>query len=164
MYHRAGQITASMAEEVYKTNVDITSQPLLNKIMQYTEVTKNRYIRFGTNKEPLAQEYYKNTQKLHHKNLIAKQCGFLVKQTHPHLGASSDGIVSCTCHNNRVLEIKCPRNHQNEFKQWRNGKKFPLNPDGSFKENHPCYFQIQLQMIIHNLNDGHFLMLTTETK
>ena len=126
--------------------------------MRYTEVTKNRYTRFRTNAEPLAREYYKNTQKLHHKNLIVKQCGFLVKQTHPHLGASSDGIVSCTHHNDRVLEIRCPHNFQNELKQWRNDKKFHLNPNGSFKENHPYYFQIQLEMLIQNLNGCHFLI------
>ena len=126
--------------------------------MQYTEVTKHRYTRFGTNTEPLAQEYYKNTQNLHHKNLMVKQCAFLVKQTHPQLSASSDGIVSCTCHNGRVFEIKCPHDSQNELKQQRNDKKFPLNPDGSLKENHPYYFPIQLQMFIYNLNDGHFLI------
>ena len=52
----------------------------------------------------------------------------------------------------------CPHNYQDELKHWRNDKKFPLNPDGSFKENHSYYFQIQLQMFIHNLNDGHFLI------
>ena len=40
MYHKAEQITASIAGEMYKTNVDITSQCLLNKIMQYTESRK----------------------------------------------------------------------------------------------------------------------------
>ena len=84
MYHRAGRITASIAGELYKTNIDITSQSLLNKIMQYTEVTKNRSTRFGTNTEPLAREYYKNTQKLNHKNLTLKQCSFLIKYTHTH--------------------------------------------------------------------------------
>ena len=52
MYRTAGRITASIAGEVYKTNVDITSQSLSNKVMQYTEVTKNRSTRFGTNTEP----------------------------------------------------------------------------------------------------------------
>ena len=56
------------------------------------------------------------------------------------------------------LLIKYPHNYQNELKYWRNDEKFPLNLDGSFKENHPYYFQIQLQMFIHNLNDGHFLI------
>ena len=55
----------------------------------------------------------------------------------------------------RVLEIKCPHNYQNELKH---DKKFYLNPDSSFKENDPYYLQIQLQMFIHNLNDGHFLI------
>ena len=32
MYDRAGQITASIPPEVYKRNVEITSQSLLNKI------------------------------------------------------------------------------------------------------------------------------------
>ena len=41
MYH-----IASIAGEVYKPNVDISSQSLLNKIMLYTKVTKNRYARF----------------------------------------------------------------------------------------------------------------------
>ena len=31
MFHRAGQITASIAGEVYKTNVDITSQSLIKQ-------------------------------------------------------------------------------------------------------------------------------------
>ena len=30
MYHRSGQTTASIAGEMYKTNVDITSHSLLN--------------------------------------------------------------------------------------------------------------------------------------
>ena len=76
MYHRAGRITASIAGEVYKTNIDITRQSLLNKIMQYTEVMKNRYTRFGTNTKPLAQEYYKNTQKLNHKILTVNNVAF----------------------------------------------------------------------------------------
>ena len=40
MYHRAGRITPSVTGEVDKTKVDITSQSLLNKIVQYTEVKK----------------------------------------------------------------------------------------------------------------------------
>ena len=157
MYHRPGRITASIAGEVYKTNVDIISQSLLNKIMQYSEFMKKRNTRFGTNTEPLDWEYYKNAQ-LNYKNLIVKQYGFLVKETYPHLGVSSDGILSCTYHNDRVLEIKCPHNSQNELKDWQNDKKFPVNPDGSFKQNHQYYFQIQLPMFIHNLNGDYFLL------
>ena len=84
MFHRAGQITASIVGEMYKTNVDITSQSLIKQNNTIHRSWKNRYTRFGTNTEPLAREYYKNTQKLNQKNLIVKQCGSLVKQTYPH--------------------------------------------------------------------------------
>ena len=41
MNHRAGRITGSVTGEVHKTN------SFLNKIMQYQEVPKNKYTRFG---------------------------------------------------------------------------------------------------------------------
>ena len=87
MYHRAGRISESVAGEVYKTNIDtITSHSLLNKIMQYQEVPRNT--QFGIKTEPIAREYYKNTQNPHHKNLTVQICGFLVKQEFSHLAAS----------------------------------------------------------------------------
>ena len=60
---------------------------------------KNKYTRFDINTEPIASEYYKN--------LIRK---------FPQLGASSDGIVSHTCHDDRVLEVMYPHNYQNKLK------------------------------------------------
>ena len=44
--------------------------------MQYQEVST----------EPIACEYYKNTQNLHHKNLTVQTWGFLLKQELSHLG------------------------------------------------------------------------------
>ena len=77
MYHGAGRITGSAAGEVYKTNIDtITSHSLLNKIMQNQEVPKNKYTQFGIKTEPIAREYYKNTQNPHHQNLTVQICGF----------------------------------------------------------------------------------------
>ena len=109
MYHRTGGITKSVTGEVCKTNIDtITNHSLLNKTMQYQEVPKNKYTQFGIKTELIAFEYYKNTQNPHHKNLTIQICGFLVKQEFLHLKASSDGIISCSCHKKHVLEIKCP--------------------------------------------------------
>lgn len=74
--------------------------------MQYQEVST----------EPIACEYYKNTQNLHHKNLTVQTWGFLLKQELSHLGASSDRDVSCSCLKKRVFEIKCPFNYWKELK------------------------------------------------
>ena len=134
MYHRAGRITGSVAEDVYKTNIDtITSYSLLNKIMQYQEVPKNEYTQFGIKSEPIARESYKNTQNPHHKKLTFQISGFLVKRELSHLGAPSDGIVSCSCHEKHVLEIKCPFNYRKELKNWEKDESFPSSGDKSFK-------------------------------
>ena len=37
--------------------------------MHYHEVPKNKYTWFGIKTEPIAREYYKNTQHPHHKHL-----------------------------------------------------------------------------------------------
>ena len=163
MYRRAGRITGSVAEEVYTTNIDtITSHSLLNKIMQYQEIPKNKYTHFGIKTEPIAREYYKNTQNPHHKNLTVQICGSLVKEEFSHLGASSDGIVSCSCHKKRVLEIKCPFNYRKDLKNWEKDKSFSLNAEKSFKEKHRFYFQIQLHMFVHDLEECHFLYIVSK--
>ena len=54
MYHKTGHITGSAAGEVYKTNIDnMTCHSLLNKIMQYQEVPKNKYVQFGIKTETI---------------------------------------------------------------------------------------------------------------
>ena len=147
MYHGAGRITGSAAGEVYKTNIDtITSHSLLNKIMQNQEVPKNKYTQFGIKTEPIAREYYKNTQNPHHKNLTVQICGFLVKKEFSLLGASSDGIVSCSYHKKRVLEIKCPFNYRKELKNWEKDESLNAdkrkNIDFTSKYNFKCLCMI----------------------
>ena len=45
-------------------------------------------------------------EKERHINLKVKKCGLIVG-TDVYVGASPDGLVSCNCHGEGVLEIKC---------------------------------------------------------
>ena len=54
----------------------------------------------------------------------------------PFLGASTDGLVTCSCHENRFLEIKCPYNYRNGFEGWQNDKNFPLAANKAMKKGH----------------------------
>ena len=67
---------------------------------------------------------------------MVQTCGVLVKQEFSHLGASSEGIVSCSCHKKPVLEIKYLFNYRKELKNWGEDQSFPLNVDKSIKEKH----------------------------
>ena len=49
-----------------------------------------------------------------HKSASITQSGLFIDHDHPFLGASPDGIVSCKCCGNGLLEIKCSFTHQNK--------------------------------------------------
>ena len=67
------------------------------------------------------------------------------------LGASPDGLVRCTCHGRDLLEIKCPSNHKESLELWYKDPNCPVL-SGNVITNHPCYYQVQHQMLVTNLN------------
>lgn len=68
MYRRVSRITGYIDGEVYKTNIDTSiNHFLLHKTLPYQEVLKNRFALFGIKTEPIASEYYKNTQNISRK-------------------------------------------------------------------------------------------------
>ena len=68
MYRRVSRITGYIDGEVYKTNIDtIINHFLLHKTLRYQEVLKNKFTQFGIKTEPIACEYYKNTQSISQK-------------------------------------------------------------------------------------------------
>ena len=116
MLHRSGRITASQCYDVCHTDTDKISSPsLLATIMQYSETKSNKYTRYGNDNEPAARKYFAETQNAHHDNLIVNETAFKVHTEYPCIGGSLDGIVTCSCHEIRGLEIKCPYNYQKRF-------------------------------------------------
>lgn len=79
------------------------------------------------------------------------------------MGASPDGVCSCQCHENRLLEIKCPYKyrtlHPLEAANMRD-KNYCLNIDGQLSKTHPYYFQVQMQLMICQLTVCDFVVWT----
>ena len=78
-----------------------------------------------------------------------------VNPNHPHLliGASLDGLISCTCCGVGLLEIKCPYKHKETHPHQVDDPKFCLcTVDGttSLNRSHDYYMQVQGQMAICN--------------
>ena len=61
-------------------------------------------------------------QKQQHVNLSVREIGFHVQVDYPFLGASPDGIVSCDCHDQKLLKIKCPCKYEDGFLNWENDR------------------------------------------
>jgi len=146
--HRTGIITASVCHQVYKTKLEKPSKSLINSIMQYNSQCDNKYTKYGRNMEPVARQYYKKTMMEKHSNLVVCETGLNVKAICPFLGASPDGIVSCSCHTERLLEIKCPFKYRDSISGWEQDKDFPIDENMEMKPNHRYYYQAQLQMFV----------------
>ena len=157
MIHRAGRITASIAGEVSKTNLtEITSESLFKKIMQYEAGVQNKYTRYGNLMEPVARSNYYESQHNIHENFKVDETGFLVSKDFPFLGASPDGMVSCSCHKPRLLEIKCPYKYKNGLVNWQNDKNFPVSSDNKIKTEHQYHYQMQHQMFVFDVDSVDF--------
>ena len=75
--------------------------------------------------------------------------GLVIHPDSPHLGASLDGVVNCSCRAG-VIEVKCPYSCTDKsFLEATNDSKFSLKSVGGdceLKSNHCYYYQVQLQM------------------
>ena len=147
MFHRAGRITASIAQQAFRMKKEL-SESLLKIVMQYGDFVDNKYTRYGKDMEPKARVFYYNKNKDYHQNFKVEETGFHVNAEYPYLGASPDGLIYCTCHEAKVLEIKCPFKYQNGLINWETDRQFCIDQNVCIKENHPYYFQMQLQMLL----------------
>ncbi|CAN7943429.1 unnamed protein product [Ixodes pacificus] len=76
--------------------------------MGYTKTPNGFSVRWGKDNEMKARNRFIADEAPKHRGFEVKMCGLLVDSEGPYLGASPDGIVSCGCCDDAVLEIKCP--------------------------------------------------------
>ena len=120
-------------------------------------------MQYGSAMEPSARDWYFATQKRQHVNLSVRETGFHVGVDYPFIGDWLDGIVSCDCHDQKLLEIQCPSKYQDGFLNWQNDKDFPLAKDHSLKTSHQYYFQVQFQMFICKFSSVDFLLYSPKS-
>ena len=84
-----------------------------------------------------------------------------LKQIYP---ASPDGLVSCSCHGNGILEIKCPYKYKYCFDGWEEDNDFPLDDKLNIKIGHKYYYQMQLQMELAKTSYGYLYVFCSKTK
>ncbi|KAK3106389.1 hypothetical protein FSP39_018991 [Pinctada imbricata] len=166
LWHEARKlrITSSNFGAVVKRKV---SQPdnLLKTLLGY-ETFDNKYVKWGRDHEPAARRSYANKFVKIHEQFCVAQSGFLVNRLFPHLGSSPDGLISCTCCGEGILEIKCPSSDK-----WKNATPEDCALDDTFfckmsddnimlKKNHNYYYQVQGQLAISGRKYCDFVVWT----
>eukprot|EP00112_Aurelia_sp_Birch-Aquarium-sp1_P020389 Seg5241.2 transcript_id=Seg5241.2/GoldUCD/mRNA.D3Y31 product="hypothetical protein" protein_id=Seg5241.2/GoldUCD/D3Y31 len=153
MIHRAGRITASTC---YKVSRMQDSKSLLESVMQYKPPFTSKYTEYGKAMEPEACRSFFLEESKNHENFTIYQSGLVIDADFPCLGASPDGVVTCSCHGTGILEIKCPYKYKDGLIGWSNARDFPIDETLLVKQNHMYYYQIQLQMELCQVEFGYF--------
>lgn len=164
--YRAGRITASRLKQVCRTNHAMPAQSLVKAIC-YPEAYRFTSLatQWGCSHEKLARKYYVEKTKKSHENFDVADSGFVINPTWPHLGASPDGVVCCSCCGKGTLEIKCPYcHHEDEVEAVAKDPRFCLislaNGTTALDRQHGYYYQVQMQMFVCNVKYGHFVLCT----
>ena len=106
--HRRGRLTASRFLSICKTKVESPSKSLIDVVLQRTSPPKSQALRWGIEKEEVARRQYEQISSKKHTSFCVGTTGLHINPDHPHLGASPDGLVTCSCCGDGLLEIKCP--------------------------------------------------------
>lgn len=94
------------------------------------------------------------TNRKKHVRHRVEEAGLLVSDDLPFLGCSVDGIVSCACHNRKLLEIKSPYQLRDNYPKEAALQRDCYLTDNNIwelKRNSKYYYQIQGQLGLYKL-------------
>lgn len=170
---RIGRITASnihrvmtKVESLQRKPDTASAIPLVRSLTGQSSSFPTQCIpslKYGQQMEEEAREMYINQMKLQkHKDIEVKLCGLFLLQDKAYIGASPDGLVSCSCCGRGLLEIKCPFSIANQSPCEAN---LPyLRKDNlqnvRLVHNHAYFSQMQAQMGVLGRNWCDFFVYT----
>ncbi|KAH7979717.1 hypothetical protein HPB49_010687 [Dermacentor silvarum] len=150
---RAGRVTASTAHAACRTTLTQPSVSLVKKIC-YPEESKfsSPATNWGLRKEDIARNQYVAEASSQHKEFVCNKSGLHISSHEPHMAASPDGLISCACCQDGVLEIKCPYSAAcvKDVVTQKSGCLEVAASDNTLKlkRQHAYYTQIQMQLFV----------------
>lgn len=159
---RKGRLTASNFYRVYTKVETLKKNPLadctklVKSLLDPTDISHLPQIARGVTEEMRARETVKRTLAEHHTNMQVSECGLYLCVDQPYLGASPDGILTCSCCERALLEIKCPTNDL--------GALHYLDEKLQLKKKSNYYAQIQGQMAITGIHRTYFFIFYNVTQ
>ena len=145
---QVGRVTASNFYAIYHTRLERTALSNLRSICTSENSFTSAATNWGKEHESTVREQYTLSQMLSHDNFPCNENGLFLGTDYPMFGATADGVVSCDCCGNGILEIKCPFTLQcktmNEL-EW-----LVVDDDGEFRLNrsHKYLYQMQMQLFV----------------
>ncbi|XP_064482706.1 uncharacterized protein LOC135395422 [Ornithodoros turicata] len=154
--HRKGRITASIFKDVCASK-QVKVSSLLQKNFCSQNI-RSPAIYYGIENEARAKDSLFALLSQHHANGRIEDCGLMISPRYPYLGCSPDGVYYCDCHEPALVEVKCLYTMRDAdpttlAENGQNQKDFCLTRDGTLKQSHRYYYQVQAQLHL-NLVDS----------
>ena len=170
IWHKArfARVTASRCHEVMTRMTTLEKDKTQNsdnivKRFLYPKSVSTKAMEMGRKWEKTAfHKYILVMKRDKHVNLRVKSNGMFVSDT-AILGASPDGLISCDCHGNGVLEIKCATKYWNEDPKASNvvaNLPYLCMEGKALKKSHKYHSQVQFQMGITGMKWCDFVVFT----
>lgn len=167
---RKGLVTASDIKRVCTRQVSVMKKAdtdcskLVEHMLRQSAVCTTEALEWGRKKEKKARQLYFQVESKSHRHLKVEERGLKISSSKPFIGASADGLVSCDCHQNRLIEIKCPHSLRTkspkEAARERGCLQDPVTGVWSLKEDSPFYVQIQTQLFVYGLHHCDLVLYT----
>lgn len=160
---RRGRITASSFHDILVKKDSTAPDKLIGRLLEYnqnTDLGNIPAINWGRVNEANARQDYKERKQATHTNFTCTMSGLIINPSYPHLGASPDGLIDCSCCGEGLLEIKCPYSVRSDHPKDVIGKPGFFMKTGGLSRTHRYYTQVQGQLAISNRNYCDFVVWT----
>ena len=98
----------------------------------------------------------------YHQDCIISECGFVLNETMPHIRASPNWLMPCSCFGKTCIEIKCPYSINYTEPNDQNLDSIYKDEDAvKLKQNHKNFTQCLMQVGVTKTKTTYFVIWTT---
>lgn len=147
------------------TNIE---KPALSLIKSVCYPLKHKFsteaTRYGCEHEKDALTQYTIYMKKTHTNFGGSSVGLCINPEYPYFGATPDSLVDCECCGMGCVDIKCPYCARDiGLEDAGVLKRVGLHDGEMLLENHPYFYQIQMQLAITKVKYCDFVVWNSES-
>ena len=157
---RSGRPTASRMKAICRTSLETPSKSLMKDICYPNKKCSSKATDWGCEHESKARSEYLAKMSVTHTNFQIKEVGFFIDTKHPYIGASPDGIASCDCCGEVIIEIKCPFCKRDSVKDNSVDCLVKIDEKLHLNKNHQYYYQVQCQLLVTGREYCDFIVWT----
>ena len=157
--YRRCVVTSTLAKRVIAQNLKNMNNQKINKIISkfYHSRFTNEAMQYGIENEKHGINTFFEAFKKSHINAKLQTTGLVLHNSYPFIGTSPDGLLSCDCCQNAIIEVKCPyRLKDTGIRSWSILEYF--DPQQNLKRSHTYFNQINLTQGILQRQVAYFVV------